>query len=323
VEETPMDNELRNYLVRRTLQIPVVLFLVSVVVFGVIHIPRGGPIELIAGRATDTMINQMRDQYHLNEPLYVQYWMWLEGVLSGSLGQSITRPQPVVELLVSRLPVTLFLAFTSSLLAVAIALPAGYISAVDQYSWKDNAATVVAFIGLSIPNFFLAILLIKLFSVELGWLPIFTRNPWGSPLVQAFAMPTVALGTAMAAQTTRILRSSMLDIYSENYVQVARAKGLPTKVVNRSIVFKNALIPVITVVALQMGYALGATVIVEEVFALPGLGKLALDAVLERDFPVIQAVVMFYAVAYLLLNFTADVLYGFIDPRIRYGGGSE
>jgi peptide/nickel transport system permease protein len=321
-----MDNELRNYLVRRTMQMPVVLFLVSIAVFGAIHIPRGGPIELIAGRATDTMINQLRSQYHLNEPLYVQYGLWLQDVLAGSLGQSITRPQTVNELLVSRLPVTLFLAFTSSLLAVLIAIPAGYISAVDQYSWKDNAATLIAFIGLSIPNFFLAVLLIKLFSVELAWLPIIVGdNPWGGPVevLKAFALPTIALGTAMAAQTTRILRSSMLDIYSENYVQVARAKGLTMKTINRSIVFKNALIPVITVVALQMGYALGATVIIEEVFALPGLGRLVLDAVIERDFPVIQAGVMFYAVAYLLLNFTADVLYGFIDPRIRYGSGAE
>jgi len=321
-----MDNELRNYLVRRTMQMPIVLFLVSIAVFGAIHIPRGGPVELIAGRATDTMINQLRDQYHLNEPLYVQYGLWLQGVLSGSLGQSITRPQTVNELLVSRLPVTLFLAFTSSMLAVVIAIPAGYISAVDQYSWKDNVATLIAFIGLSIPNFFLAVLLIKLFSVELAWLPIIIGdNPWGSPVevLKSFALPTIALGTAMAAQTTRILRSSMLDIYSENYVQVARAKGLTMKTINRSIVFKNALIPVITVVALQMGYALGATVIIEEVFALPGLGRLVLDAVIERDFPVIQAGVMFYAVAYLILNFTADVLYGFIDPRIRYGSGAE
>lgn len=321
-----MDKELRNYLVRRTMQMPVVLFLVSIAVFGAIHVPRGGPIELIAGRATDTMINQLRDQYHLNEPLYVQYGLWLQSVLSGSLGESITRPQTVNELLVSRLPVTLFLAFTSSMLAVLIAIPAGYISAVDQYSWKDNVATLVAFIGLSIPNFFLAVLLIKLFSVELGWLPIIVGNdPWGGPVevVTSFALPTIALGTAMAAQTTRILRSSMLDIYSENYVQVARAKGLTTRTINRSIVFKNALIPVITVVALQMGYALGATVIIEEVFALPGLGRLVLNAVIERDFPIIQAGVMFYAVAYLLLNFTADVLYGFIDPRIRYGSGAE
>ncbi len=320
-----MDSELRNYLIRRTLQIPVVLFIVSIVVFAVIHLPRGGPIELIAGRATDAIIADLRAQYHLDEPIYVQYWLWLEQLFSLSLGRSIIARQPVTDMIASRLPVTVFLAFTSTMLAVLIALPAGYISAVEQYTWKDHAATVLAFIGLSIPNFFLGILLIKLFAVDLGVLPITPRGDLfssASKTIQLFAMPTVALGTALAAQTTRILRSSMLDVFSENYVQVARAKGLPRKVVNRSIVFKNALIPVITVVALQMGFALGATVIVEEVFALPGLGRLMVDSVIKRDFPVVQAIVMFYAIAYLLLNFTADVLYGFIDPRIRYGGGS-
>jgi peptide/nickel transport system permease protein len=320
-----MDSELRNYLIRRTLQIPFVLFIVSVVVFAVIHLPRGGPIELIAGRATDAIINDLRAQYHLDEPIYVQYWLWLEQLFSLSLGESIIARQPVTEMVASRLPVTVFLAFTSTVLAVLIALPAGYISAVEQYTWKDHVATVLAFIGLSIPNFFLGILLIKVFAVDLGVLPVIPDDDLFSSVSSAarlFAMPTVALGTALAAQTTRILRSSMLDVFSENYVQVARAKGLPRKVVNRSIVFKNALIPVITVVALQMGFALGATVIVEEVFALPGLGRLMVDSVIKRDFPVVQAIVMFYAVAYLLLNFTADVLYGFIDPRIRYGSDS-
>lgn len=321
-----MDRGLRNYVVQRTLQIPVVLFIISVVVFGVIHLPRGGPIELVAGRATDAIVADLRAQYHLDEPLYIQYFLWLEQLASGSLGESIIARQPVLDMIASRLPVTLFLAFSSSVLAVLIALPTGYISAVEQYSWKDHVATILAFIGLSIPNFFLGILLITVFSVELGWLPITPgRDPFATLVktVQVFAMPTVALGTAMSAQTTRILRSSMLDVYSENYVQVARAKGLPQKVVNRTIVFKNALIPVITVVALQMGYALGATVIVEEVFALPGLGRLMVQSVLKRDFPVIQAIVLFYAVVYLLLNFTADVLYGVIDPRIRYGSGTE
>jgi len=321
-----MDNQLRTYVVRRTAQIPVVLFLVSIIVFGVIHLPRGGPVELIAGRATDAIIADLRDQYHLNEPLYVQYVLWLEQLSQGSLGTSIIARQPVTSMIASRLPVTLFLAFSSSVLAILIAIPAGYISAVEQYSWKDHLATILAFVGLSIPNFFLGVLLITVFGVKLGWLPITAGSDLFSGLeqtVKIFLMPTIALGTAMSAQTTRILRSSMLDVFSENYVQVARAKGLPQKVVNRSIVFKNALIPVITVVALQTGYALGATVIIEEVFALPGLGRLMVRSVLQRDFPVVQSIVLFYAIAYLLLNFTADILYGVIDPRIRYGGESK
>ncbi|WP_124195535.1 ABC transporter permease [Natrarchaeobius chitinivorans] len=318
-----MDSDLRDFILRRVVQIPVVLFLVSVIVFYIIHLPEGGPEALLSGQAGDEAIREFRDRYNLNEPLYVQYLLWIQGILTGSLGTSITTNQPVASLIASRLPVTLMLGFFSVAISVMIAVPAGYISAVEQYTWKDHTATVLAFVGLSIPNFFLAILLIKLFSVELGWLPITASgqmfSDWSLTL-KSMVLPSLALGTALAAHVTRILRSSMLDIYSEEYVHVARAKGLPEKMVNRSIVFKNALIPVITIVMLQMGYVLGATVIIEEVFAMPGLGRLMLNSVVGRDYPVMQAVVLLYATAYLVFNLIADVAYGLVDPRIKYGG---
>lgn len=318
-----MDNELRNFVFRRVLQIPVVMFIVSIIVFYVIHLPQGGPEDLLAGRATEEALQQFKAQYQLDEPLYVQYLAWIKTILGGSLGTSIYSQQSVSALILSRLPVSFVLGVSSVMLAVLIALPAGYISAVEQYTWKDHTATVLAFVGLSIPNFFLAILLIRLFSVDLGWLPITAGGALFVDWVQtvkSFILPTVALGTALAAHTTRILRSSMIDVFSQDYVRVARAKGIPRGVVNRTIVFKNALIPVITIVALQMGYVLGATVVIEQVFALPGVGRLMLDSVLRRDYAVMQSVVLLYAFVFLMLNLTADVLYGLIDPRIRYGG---
>jgi len=318
-----MNRQLRNYILRRLGQMPVVLIFVSIVVFYVIHLPQGGPLQLLAGRASEAQLEAFRNQYNLNEPLYVQYVLWVKGLLSGNLGQSLATSQSVGKMLVSHLPVTFVLAICSSLFALVIALPAGYISAVEQYNWKDNVATVAAFIGLSIPNFFLAILLIRFFAVDLGWLPVAADSRLFTEFgytVKVFVLPIVSLGTALAAQTTRILRSSMLDIFSMEYVEVSRAKGLSEKVVNRGIVFKNALIPVITVVALQMGYVLGGTVVTEFVFSLPGLGTLMVQAVNRRDYPVMQTVVLLYALAFMLLNLSADVLYGYIDPRIRYGG---
>jgi len=318
-----MDRHLRNFVLRRLLQIPVVMFIVSIIVFYVIHLPQGGPEDLIAGRATEEALQNFKVQYQLDEPLYVQYLIWIKKLFSGSLGTSIYSQEPVSSIIISRVPVSVILGVLSVMLAVLIALPAGYISAVEQYTWKDHTATVLAFIGLSIPNFFLAIVLIRIFSVDLGLLPISVGGDLFVDWVETakvFVLPTVSLGTALAAHTTRILRSSMLDVFSQDYVRVARTKGIPRGVVNRTIVFKNALIPVITIVALQMGYVLGATVVIEQVFALPGVGRLMLDSVLRRDYSVMQSVVLLYAFVFLMLNLTADVLYGFIDPRIRYEG---
>jgi peptide/nickel transport system permease protein len=227
--------------------------------------------------------------------------------------------------MIQRLPVTFALAFGAITLSVSIALPAGYISAVNQYSWKDHVATLFAFLGLSIPNFFLGILLIQVLALHFGLLPITGTNIFETPMkaIRILTMPVIALGTALAAQTTRLLRSSMLDAFSQEYVRVARAKGMSQKIVNRYIVFKNALIPVITIVALQFGFLLGGTVVIEEVFALPGLGRLMLTAVSNRDLPVMQATVLFFTLVFVTVNLVADILYAYIDPRIKYGGEEQ
>ena len=320
-----MNRDMLDYIVRRLAQIPVVLFLVSLIIFFIIHLPEGGPARTLLGvGAPESMIEAFREQYHLDKPLHEQYLIWIKGVLSGSLGTSIYTGQPVGEMILNRLPVTFALATFSITIAISIALPAGYISAVEHYSWKDHLATTLAFLGLSIPNFFLAILLMKIFGVELGLLPIsggttLFQDPFHT--FKVFVLPAIALGTALAAQTTRMLRSSMLEIFSEDYVMVARARGLPATFVNRYVVFKNALIPVITIVALQFGFLLGGTVIIEHVFALPGLGQLMLNSVNNRDYPVMQVLVLFFAVSFILINLIADIMYTYVDPRIRYGGG--
>jgi peptide/nickel transport system permease protein len=228
-------------------------------------------------------------------------------------------------MLINRLPVTFALATGSIIVSVSIALPAGYMSAVNQYSWKDHLSTIFAFLGLSIPNFFLAIILIQIFSVNLGWLPITSTDIFQGPItaIRILILPVIALGTALAAQTMRLLRSSMLEAFSEEYVRVARAKGLPQKMVNRYIVFKNALIPVITIVALQFGFLLGGTVVIEEVFALPGLGRLMLTSVSNRDLPVLQATLLFFTLVFITVNLIADLLYAYVDPRIKYGGEGQ
>lgn len=321
-----MSDGMNRYVLRRLIQFPVVMFLASVVIFLVIHLPQGGPSDLVLGvGATEEQILRFQARYHLNEPLYIQYLIWLEGVLTGSLGQSIFTYQPVSEMMIERLPVTFALAIGSIIVSVSIALPAGYISAVNQYSWKDHISTLFAFLGLSIPNFFLAIILIQIFAVELGWLPITGTNIFQSPInaIVVLTMPVIALGTALAAQTMRLLRSSMLEIFSEEYVRVARAKGLPQKIVNRYVVFKNALIPVITIVALQFGFLLGGTVVIEEVFALPGLGRLMLTAVNNRDLPVLQGTLLFFTAVFITVNLIADLLYAYIDPRIKHGGEEQ
>jgi peptide/nickel transport system permease protein len=317
---------MKRYVLRRLLQFPVVLLLASMMIFFIIHLPQGDPSDLVLGvGASEEQIQAFKERYHLNEPVYIQYLIWLKGILSGSLGTSIFTFQPVTEMIRERLPVTFALASGAILISVSIAFPAGYLSAVDQYSWKDHAATLFAFLGLSIPNFFLAILLIQVLSLQFGLLPITGTNIFGSPLqtIRVLIMPVIALGTALAAQTTRLLRSSMLDAFSQEYVRVARAKGMPQKIVNRYIVFKNALIPVITIVALQFGFLLGGTVVIEEVFALPGLGRLMLTSVLNRDLPVMQATVLLFTFVFVTVNLLADLLYAYIDPRIKYGGEAQ
>jgi peptide/nickel transport system permease protein len=314
-----------SFLPKRLLQLVPTLFLVSVLIFGLQQLLPGDPALVMAGEEKDpAVIEQIRARYRLDQPLPVQYLHWVGGVLRGDLGESMRIQQPVADLIVEKLPVTLQLATMAMLFALAIGIPAGVLSAVKKGSAWDVGANVFALWGLSTPNFWLGIMLIFLFSVQLGWLP---ASGFVSPfedLGQSLAttvMPAVVLGNAIAAVLMRHMRPAMLQAMSADYVRTARAKGLVEHtVVLRHLqrhALRNALTPVITLGALEFGTLLSGAVLTEQVFSIPGFGKLIVDAVFNRDYAVVQGVVLVTATVYILLNLLADVLYVLVNPRLR------
>ncbi len=281
----------------------------------------GDPAVVLAGEDRDpTVVAYLREKLHLDEPLPVRYFYWIRGVLHGDLGESLRLQKPVTELIVEKLPVTLELALFAMIIALAIGIPAGIVSAVKRGTAWDYAANVVALWGLSTPNFWLGIMLILLFSVTLGWLPasgfVSPFEDWRANLA-ALIMPAFVLGNAIAAVLMRHTRSAMLQVLSSDYVRTARAKGLSEPGVVLKHALRNALIPVITLGALELGTLLSGAVLTEQVFSIPGFGKLIVDAVFNRDYAVVQGVVLFTATAYIVLNLVADLLYVVANPRIR------
>ena len=310
-----------NFLPRRLLQLVPTLFLVSVLIFGLQQLLPGDPALVMAGEEKDpAVIEQIRKQYRLDEPLVVQYLYWIGGVLRGDLGESMRIKQPVAELIAEKLPVTLQLAVMAMAFALLIGLPAGVLSAVKKGTAWDVGANVFALWGLSTPNFWLGIMLIFLFSVQLGWFP---ASGFVSPfedLGQSIAttvMPAFVLGNAIAAVLMRHMRSAMLQAMSADYVRTARAKGLLEHTVVLRHALRNALTPVITLGALEFGTLLSGAVLTEQVFSIPGFGKLIVDAVFNRDYAVVQGVVLVTASVYVVLNLLADVLYVLVNPRLR------
>ncbi|MFM8557005.1 MAG: ABC transporter permease [Betaproteobacteria bacterium] len=310
-----------NFLPRRLLQLIPTLFLVSVMIFLLQQLLPGDPALVMAGEEKDAeVIEQIRRQYRLDQPLPMQYLYWISGVLQGDLGESMRIKQPVASLIADKLPVTLQLATMAMAFALLIGIPAGILSAVKKGTVWDSAANVFALWGLSTPNFWLGILLIFLFSVQLGWLP---ASGWVSPfedLGQSLAttvMPAFVLGNAIAAVLMRHMRSAMLQAMSADYVRTARAKGLRERAVVLRHALRNALTPVITLGALEFGTLLSGAVLTEQVFSIPGFGKLIVDAVFNRDYAVVQGVVLVTATVYVILNLFADVLYVLVNPRLR------
>jgi peptide/nickel transport system permease protein len=310
-----------SFLPRRLLQLIPTLFLVSVLIFLLQQLLPGDPALVMAGEEKDpVVIEQIRKQYRLDQPLPVQYLYWIGGVLQGDLGESMRIKQPVASLIADKLPVTLQLASMAMLFALLIGIPAGVLSAVKKGTAWDTAANVFALWGLSTPNFWLGIMLIFLFSVQLGWLP---ASGFVSPfedLGQSLAttlMPAFVLGNAIAAVLMRHTRSAMLQAMSADYVRTARAKGLREHAVVIRHALRNALTPVITLGALEFGTLLSGAVLTEQVFSVPGFGKLIVDAVFNRDYAVVQGVVLVTATVYILLNLIADVLYVLVNPRLR------
>jgi peptide/nickel transport system permease protein len=310
-----------TFLGKRILQLIPTLFFVSVIIFSLQQLLPGDPATIMAGEERDpAVIAQIRRQYRLDQPIPVQYVYWVKGVLTGDLGESMRIKQPVRSLILEKLPVTLQLGLMAIVIAVTIGVSAGIVSAVKKGTVWDYAANVFALWGLSTPNFWLGIMLIFLFSVELGWLPASGYVPltedWRQSLGSTI-MPAFVLGNAIAAVLMRHTRSAMLQALGSDYVRTARAKGLFERSVVLKHAMRNALTPVITLGALEFGTLLSGAVLTEQIFTIPGFGKLIVDAVFNRDYAVVQGVVLVTATIYITLNLIADIAYVLVNPRLR------
>jgi peptide/nickel transport system permease protein len=310
-----------EFLLKRIAQLVPTLVLVSMLIFALQQLLPGDPAKILAGEEQDPqVIAYLHAKLHLDEPLPVRYAYWIGGVLRGDLGESVRNQQPVLQLVAQKLPVTLELAVLAMVIALCIGIPAGIVSAVARGSAWDWAANVFSLWGISTPNFWLGILLILLFSVNLGWLPASGYvspfdDLWGN--LQSMIMPAFVLGNAIAAVLMRHTRSAMLQVLSADYVRTARAKGLWERTVVLKHALRNALMPIITLGALEFGTLLSGAVLTEQVFTIPGFGKLIVDAVFNRDYAVVQGVVLVTATTYMLLNLLADVAYIAVNPRLR------
>ena len=310
-----------RFLARRLGALLPTLFLVSVLIFGLQQLLPGDPAIAMAGEDRDpASIAYLRAKFHLDEPIYARYGYWMKGVLRGDLGDSVRIQKPVTELIAEKLPVTIELAGLAMAIALTIGIGAGVVAAAMRDTKWDYAANIFALWGLSTPNFWLGILMILLFSVKLGWLPATGYvSPWEDLRgnLATMIMPAFVLGNAIAAVLMRHTRSAMLQVLSSDYIRTARAKGLSSRRVLLRHALRNALIPIITLGALEFGTLLSGAVLTEQVFSIPGFGKLIVDAVFNRDYSVVQGVVLFTATMYMLLNLAADVAYFAVNPRMR------
>lgn len=302
-----------NYLLRLGLSLLFITWVVSSLVFLLIHLVPGDPVSVMLGDWASPADEQaLRHQLGLDQPLWQQYIHYFMGLLQFDLGTSLFFQQPVSDLVIERLPMTAYLAVMAMLIAVLIAFPLGMWAALKSGRWSDYASMTVALIGVSIPNFWLGPMLILLFSISLAWLPVSGADqPW------AWVLPAVTLGTALAAILARMLRASLLEIFHEDYIRTARAKGLSTTRVYGLHALRNALLPVVTIMGLQLGTLLGGAVITEVVFDWPGLGQLLVDSIQRRDYPVVQACILIISVAYITVNALTELVYAWLDPRIR------
>jgi peptide/nickel transport system permease protein len=309
-----------SMIVRRFSQLVFLLFGISFLVFSSMYLAPGDPASMIGGpTATESDLEAIRDNLGLNDPFLTQYGRYISNVVQGDLGFSYQTRQPVSEAISVRFPNTLKLAVASMIIAVIIGIIAGLISALKHNSWLDVTSTTFALAGISIPNFWLGALLILVFSVNLQWLPVAgLSEPWYTAEgVKQLILPAITLGTGSAAMIARMVRSSMLEVVRADYVRTARAKGIKERNVIWIHTLKNAMIPVITVVGLNFGALLGGTIITEKVFAINGVGRLMIDAIAARDFPMVQGSVLLVATLFVLVNLIVDIVYTYVDPRIK------
>ncbi len=332
-----------TYIAKRLLMLLPVLLGISVTVFLIIHLIPGNPAQLMLGeRATPEALAALEKQLGLDQPLHVQFFRFLGRVLTGDLGRSIRSNKPVISELAERFPATIELSFFSMFVAVVVGVSAGIISAVKRYSLFDHVSMFLALIGVSMPIFWLGLMLIWFFSVNLGWFPpssrldvrFFLETYTNFYLIDSLlnrnlaaflnalwhlVMPALALGTIPMAIIARMTRSSMLEVLGQDYIRTARAKGLAQRVVVFRHALKNALLPVVTIVGLQFGFLLGGAILTETIFSWPGVGRYIIEGINERDYPVVQGTVLLIATTFVFVNLLVDILYTFIDPRIRYG----
>ncbi len=302
-----------KYIIRRLFLAIPVLIGVSIIAFMILHLSPGDPAQLLAGEdATQEDIQILRERFGLDQPLPVQYFRFIKGMATGDL-MSMKFNEPVLDIVGKRLKNTLLLSFFSIAIAVVVGVVAGVLSAVYRYSIIDYISSVAALLGVSMPVFWWGLILILFFSVTLRWLPSGGMGGW-----KTFILPAVVLGTASAGIIARMTRSSMMDVLRQDYITTARSKGLMHRIIIRRHALRNALIPTVTVVGLQFGYMLAGAVLTESVFAWPGVGRLLVTSILSRDYPVVQTTLVMVALTFVLVNLGVDILYAYLDPRIRY-----
>jgi peptide/nickel transport system permease protein len=314
----------RGYLVRRLVALVPTALGVSLLVFGLMHLIPGTIVDQVIG--TEAQVGEegrraVRAFFGLDQPLYLQYLGWLGGVLHGDFGQSWRSGLPVSRMILDRLGVTLELALGALLVALLVGLPLGTVSAVHENTPLDHLARIASLFSLSVPIFWQAAMLLLLLSLQFHWVPPaefrpLARDPLGN--LQQIALPALVLGTGVAAQIMRMTRSTLLDVRRQDYIRTARAKGATEWLVLRRHAFANALIPILTVVGVQVGYLLGGAVVTEQVFTLPGVGRLVLESVEQRDYPLVQGTIFFIALLFMLTNLVVDLLYAWLDPRVKY-----
>mgnify|MGYP000371499771 CR=1 FL=1 len=314
---------MHRYVGQRLVQLVPVLFTVSVLVFALMHIIPGDPAQLLLGfENTDPQqLERVRREFGLDQPVYIQYGRWVGKILRGDLGISVRTGQPITKLVGEAIPFTLELAAYALLLAIGIAVPVGVWAATTRSRLADTALQALTLFGLSLPAFWIGTMLILLFSVQLRWFPLLSYpHLWQDPLgnLRGFLLPALTLAIPNAAAIARMVRASMLSVRGEDYVRTARGKGLHENQVIRRHMLKNALIPIVTLIGIIAGYLLGGSIVVEQVFAIPGLGRMGLQAIVQRDYPVLQAVVLIVTTLFVLTNLLVDLLYSFLDPRVRY-----
>ena len=305
---------MKNYIIKRLFLALLTTFGITVIVFSLMHLAPGDPVLTIAGRETDPeVVARIREEWGFNLPIYAQYFRWLGRALTGDFGNSLNNKMPVLSLIGTRLPYTIRLNAVATLIGLAIAFPVGIISSVKKYSAFDYIGTFVALLSQSMPSFWLALMLIFLFANTLGWLPTSGCDSW-----QHYVLPAIVLGTAWAAGLTRMIRGSMLEVLSEDYIRTAKAKGLSGWSVIVRHALRNAMVPIATSLTYWLAFLVMGSVIVEQIFAWPGLGQLLVSSLGSHDFFVVQALILLFSLAITAANLLVDILYCVIDPRIRY-----